>query len=222
MLRTWRAGVAVLGAALCLCTAQAGAAEAISAAETLLFQTDHLRQLRTPARLSYVYKKAGTAEPGFEDHVYLDVAAVKPDGSAQLTMDFLSGSRKRPTPDADNPRGNPVLLGFLERDIAEMKRLAGGAPNYFRKRIRLALAERAQVRSIGFTYGGKAFTGQEVSIEPYRDDPLHARFEKYVGKRYVFVLSEQVPGRVYQLRTTLEPAVMEETLTLVKDEGRTR
>lgn len=211
----------MLGAALCLGAAQAGAAEAISAAETLLFQSDHLR-LHAPARLSYAYKKAGTAEPGFEDHVYLDVAAVKPDGSAQVSMDFLSGSRKRPAPDAGNRHGNPVLLGFLERDIAEMKHLTGGAPNYFRKRIRLALAGRAQVRSIGFTYGGKAFTGQEVSIEPYRDDPLHARFEKYVRKRYVFVLSEQVPGGVYQLRTTLEPALMEETLTLAKDESRTR
>jgi hypothetical protein len=31
---------------------------------------------------------------------------------------------------------------------------------------------------------------------------MHARFEKYLHKTYLFVLSDQVPGGLYQLRTS--------------------
>jgi hypothetical protein len=133
-----------------------------------------------------------------------------------------------------------VLLGFLEHDIAEMKRLTGGSTNYFRKRIRMALAEAAQISREPIMYGGKKLEGQAVRIQPYLNDPLHARFEKYVGKTYTFVVSAQVPGGVYQVRTSLGnpgggsaatagsgasaqagapasgPPMIEESLTLVK------
>jgi len=42
-----------------------------------------------------------------------------------------------------------------------------------------------------------------VRIQPYLHDPMHASFEKYVRKTYTFVLSEQVPGGLYELRTSL-------------------
>lgn len=213
-------GARLLGLAALLGAAHGAGAQPIAPAETLLFQTNHLGQLRPPAKLTYAYRKTGSIEPGFEDEVRLELAGINPDGSAKVTLHFLSGSRKRAAPDAENPQGNPVLLGFLERDIAEMKRLTGGSANYFRKRIRLALAEHAQLRRIDVSYGGKASAAQEVSIEPYRDDPLRARFEKYANKRYVFVFGEQIPGGLYQLRTSVSgapgaPALMEETLTLV-------
>lgn len=96
-----------------------------------------------------------------------------------------------------------MLLGFLERDIAEMKRLTGGSTAYFRKRIRMALAEGAQVTSQTITYQGKSLPAQAVRIQPYLNDPMHARFEQYLHKTYTFVVSEQVPGGVYQLRSSL-------------------
>jgi hypothetical protein len=99
-----------------------------------------------------------------------------------------------------------VLLGFLEHDIAEMKRLTGGSVGYFRKRIRLALADGAQVTPQRITYGGKTVEAKAVRIQPYLDDPLHARFENYVRKTYTFVLSDQVPGGVYRVSTTLANA----------------
>jgi hypothetical protein len=72
-----------------------------------------------------------------------------------------------------------------------------------------------------------------VRIQPYLHDPMHARFEKYLRKTYTFVLSDQVPGGLYELRTSLgngaavrtaaapaaaSPAaapVIDETLTLI-------
>jgi hypothetical protein len=215
----------VCGAA-CVIAAQMAMAQDISPAETLLFQTNHLQQIHEPVELTYAYKAAGSVEPGFDDEVHVNVIKTNPDGSATASMRFLSGSRKLNIPDTGSSRGNPVVLGFLERDIAEMKRLTGGSANYFRKRIRLALAGAAQVRPVTFTYNGKQMEGQEVSAQPYVNDPLHERFEKYVNKKYVFIISKLVPGGVYKIRTSVpgggsgtmpkDKTITEETLTLIR------
>ena len=176
--------------------AQEKAGQRISPAETLLFQTKHLDQLRPPSVLLYKFRKAGSLEESFDDTVTLAL-----DASKATTVQFLSGPHRYPMPEIDHAEGNPVLLAFLERDIADMHRLTGGASNYFRKRIRLALAETAQVKTRRFDYLGQVREGREVCIEPYRDDPMRERFRQFAGKRYTFLLSTSVPGSVYQLRT---------------------
>jgi len=176
-------------------------AQAISSAETLLFETDHLARVKTPATLVYNFRKVSNVEPGFSDKVRLDLAKVK--GKINATLHFLSGEHKQEIPTLEEAHGNPVLLGFLEHDIAEMKRLTGGSTSYFRKRIRMALAQDAQVSMQSITYRDKALQAQVVRIQPYLHDPMHASFEKYVRKTYTFVLSEQVPGGLYELRTSL-------------------
>jgi len=178
------------------------AAQAVSQAETLLFETDHLAHIKPPAVLVYDFRKVSNVEKGFKDKVQLDLASSK--GKTSATLQFLSGAHKHDIPALEDAHGNPVLLGFLERDIAEMKRLTGGSTTYFRKRIRMALAEGAQVSTQSITYQGTSMPAQAVRIQPYLNDPLHARFEPYVHKTYVFIVSAQVPGGVYQLRSSLE------------------
>ncbi|WP_156648809.1 hypothetical protein [Massilia sp. Leaf139] len=192
-------GVAVLAAL------PAGAsAQPVSAAETLLFETDHLALMKVPATLVYEFRKQSNVEPAFTDKVELDVSRDK--GQVHAVLRFLSGERRRALPEADDAHGNPVLLGFLEHDIAEMKRLTGGSVTYFRKRIRMALADGAQVTPQRITWQGKTIEAQAIRIQPYLDDPLHARFEKYVRKTYTFVLSDGVPGGIYQVSTSLANA----------------
>jgi len=176
-------------------------ASAVSPAETLLFETDHLARVKAPAVLVYAFRKVSNVEPGFSDKVQLDLA--KGNSRTRATLHFLSGANKHDIPTLEEAHGNPVLLGFLERDIAEMKRLTGGSAGYFRKRIRMALADEAQVSAQTITYQGKTLPAQAVRIQPYLNDPLHARFEQYVHKTYTFIVSEQVPGGVYQLRSSL-------------------
>ena len=188
-------------------------AQPVSPAEVLLFETDHLARIKAPATLVYEFRKVSNVEPAFTDNVQLDVSRDK--GQLHAELHFLTGERKRDLPGIDDVHGNPVLLGFLERDIAEMKRLTGGSAGYFRKRIRMALAQGAQVMPQRITYQGKALDAKAVRIQPYLDDPLHARFENYVRKTYTFVISEQVPGGVYQLRTTLANAGADRPGTIV-------
>jgi len=176
-------------------------AQPVSPAETLLFETDHLARTTVPAALVYDFRKVSNIEPGFTDTVELDLT--RENGRMHARLRFLSGERKRELPDIDDAHGNPVLLGFLEHDIAEMKRLTGGSTTYFRKRIRMALANAGQLGKQTINFQGKSYEGQVVRIQPYLDDPLHARFEAYVHKTYTFILSEAVPGGVYQLSTSL-------------------
>ena len=196
---------------------------AVSPAETLLFETDHLARIKPPAVLVYDFRKVSNVEPGFSDKVSLDLADSK--GKTSATLHFLSGAHKHDIPALENAHGNPVLLGFLERDIAEMKRLTGGSAAYFRKRIRMALAEGAQLSAQSISFQGKSVPAQAVRIQPYLNDPMHARFEPYVHKTYIFIVSEQVPGGVYQLRSSLEHgggrAVASRTAAVVTEAGGT-
>jgi len=236
-LRQLRRQVRLLAPCACavLATFASGAvhAQPVSPAEVLLFETDHVGQLKAPVTLVYDFRKVSNVEPGFSDKVQLDLADIK--GKRSAAMHFLSGERERTLPAVDDVHGNPVLLGFLERDIAEMKRLTGGSATYFRKRIRMALAGRARVTEQAVHYGGKALQAKVVRIQPYLDDPMASRFARYVNKTYTFVVSEQAPGGVLELSTSLAspgqkgaavsdtdakaPAaapVIDETLTLVK------
>jgi hypothetical protein len=178
-------------------------AQPISPAEALLFETDHLARTKVPATLVYEFRHLSNVEPAFTDSVELEVSRSKDKGQVHAALRFLTGARMHTLPEVDDAHGNPVLLGFLEHDIAEMRRLTGGSVTYFRKRIRMALANSAQVTPQRISYGGKTVDGKAVRIQPYLDDPLHARFEHYVRKSYTFVLSDDVPGGIYQVRTSL-------------------
>jgi hypothetical protein len=214
----------LLGAAVvALCCAASpvwGQSEAISPAETLLFMSPHLKQVAPPSRLRYSFLKTGSLEKGFTDSIDVDFTS-EPDGSVKGVTRFFTGPRQIPCPDVEHAEGNPVLLHYLEREIHEMARLTGGKPNYFRKRIRLALAESAQIKPVDIKYGGQTIAAQQVTILPYENDPERARFERLATKRYVFTFSDKVPGSVYQLRGTVpgadaaaREAVLDETLTL--------
>ena len=207
--------------AIGLAASGAGAQDAISAAEKLLFLTDHLKNVVPPARLSYAFSKTGSAEAGFDDTVELRVRAL--DGAKQASVTFLSAERKTSCPEVTRAEGNPVLLCFLERDIREMERLTGGKSGYFRRAIRLALARSAKVARTRVSFGGRELAADEITVIPYADDPLKDRIGKYASKTYVFALGADVPGGVHSVRTFVPSPegspngapLLEERLTLV-------
>lgn len=176
-----------------------------SAAERLLLMGNQLQQVRPPTTLTYRFQRstgrrlAGSAgcRPGPRTAVRACRCAA--------TGAFLTGERRVTLPDLEQAQGNPVTLYFLEHDIREMQRLTKGQAHYFRKRIRMALYQGAQVRDVRFSYRGQTLAGQEIVIQPYLDDPNRARFEQLARKQYVFLLSIAVPGTVVSIRTTAGP-----------------
>ena len=214
---------AIVAIVLTLSLGIAFAAEKYSEAEVLLFETNHLKPIKQPETLHYAFKKNGTLEQGFEDTVKVRIEKVKPDGNKSVSTEYLTGDNNKEFATLDEAQGNPVVMFFLERDIHEMQRLTKGNWRYFQKRIRLALADEAEVRPITFLFNGKEAQGRQVKITPYSSDPQKARYEKFAGKTYVFALSDAVPGGVYQVRTVVpgastDAALVEETLTFVKEE----
>jgi hypothetical protein len=196
----------VLTLACALTAAQAGAATEFSAAEQALFVTNHLSTSKPSTTLHYRFRKSGSMEPGFDDTAAIALNA-QPDGKCcAAAAEFLSGPRRLALPAVEAAQGNPVILYFLERDIREMQRLTKGQPNYFRKRIRMAVAEAATITEVSLPYQGRSVAAKQITITPYADDPLRARFEQLINKRYIFTLSDAVPGGVLSIRTQVDAA----------------
>jgi hypothetical protein len=198
--RLRRAALACAVAWPCL----AVAAEDYSRAERAIFMSNHLANVRPPTSLQYRYVKGGSMEPGFEDRVTLKLTARADRSCCTASADFLSGSRRLTLPEVEAAEGNPVLLYFLERDIREMSRLTRGQQNYFRKRIRMAIYQGAEMRELTLPYRGKDVAARQFIVTPYVDDPLRERFAKLVGKRYTFTLSDAVPGGVLSVATQVD------------------
>lgn len=201
----------------------------ISPAEQALFQDAHLKDLHPPVQLRYGFERrtsvAGDPAASFSDQVSLQFGA-RPDGTCCTTQgQFLSGPRAMVLPDIESASANPVTLFFLEREVRELQRVTGGQAAHFRRRIRLALADAAQVSATTVRHGGRELPATLILITPYANDPLRSRFAAYAGTQYQFTLCSQVPGGVFSIRTTVpasegenqpdRPPRSEETLSLL-------
>jgi len=182
-------------------------AQALSQAEQRLFIDAHVANVDGAATLRYRYTKSGTLEENFEDEVRVVLAPSHTGAGMSAHVDYLSGERAIALPDLESAKGNPLVLFFLERDVREMQRLTGGQAAYFRKRVRLGLAEAAQVSPVAFELAGRRVDGVQIVLQPYAQDPLRTRFARYAGKTYRFTLSPEVPGTVFEMQTvTLDAA----------------
>ncbi len=182
---------------------QAADVDQFSIAEKRLFIDDHLRGLAGPTTLEYTYEKRGSLEAPVDDTARVVVGPAAAGGGHSVKVEYLTQTRKLELEDIDAANANPVILFFLERDLREMHRLTGGSINYYRKRIRMALAEGGQVEAVTRNLGPRRIAATSIHIAPYRDDPARSRYEKFAEKTYVFTLSDEVPGKVVELRSEL-------------------
>ena len=225
-LRFFFSAAPLLGAALLACCTQAFADQPVSVAENHLFLANHLGNLPPNAVLRYSYSKTGTLEAKRADSVKLTLSSGTAGSGREVHVDYLTGDQRFELPVMNEANGNPVILFFLERDVREMQRLTGGQSAYFRKRVRMALAEAAEVRPVTVEFAGREVAGQEITVHPYQDDPLRKRFERLADKSYTFTLSDQVPGMLYRMQTLVRgpaagdatPPLIEETISLVGTE----
>jgi hypothetical protein len=177
----------------------------LSPAQIALFESDHLKGIQHPDRLEYRFlREAGSGSTdqagsgSFTDRIDLDVRP-RDDQKKDVWVDFLTGERHMPFPPMIGFRGNPVLMFFLEHDVEEMQQLSGGPASYFRTRIRQAFVDRAQLKSIDVTHDGTASPGTEITLSPFTNDPRIAMFPQLKDKLYRFVLTDAVPGGIYEI-----------------------
>ena len=191
-------------------------------AETKLWMDDHLQNINKPGRLYYDFIKRGSFEEGFNDSVYLDILELNEDGSKNADLQFFTAERQQTVrrDNLVNVTGNPVLTIYMQGDVYEMNRLTDGSWRYFQRRIKSAFAEEATVEAVTFEFDGKQVSGEKISITPYLNDPRRRQFAAFAPKLYEFTLSEQVPGKLYQIKTVIpgqspeQEPLIEEILTL--------
>ena len=200
----WHIAFALVVATLSLPSPlQAADPSQFSIAEMRLFVDDHLRGVSEPTILEYTYTKRGSLEAPVDDTARVIVGPRSAGGTQSVKVEYLINTRKLELSDIDGANANPVILFFLEHELREMHRLTGGSINYYRKRIRMALAEDAQIKEVTLDIGPRRVAATEIHIAPYRDDPARSRYEKFAQKTYVFTLSDDVPGKVVELRSEL-------------------
>lgn len=211
----------LIGFIALLCGGAACAADASpepSAAERLLFMTPHLAGIKAPTTLRYAFVRSGDGG-SFTDAVTLQLTKAASRDCCKASGSFLSGERAQRVPEVDDASANPVLLYFLEYEVRQLQRKTKGGVAHFRRQIRLALVDRAELAPTRIEWAGREVAATTVQVSPFLDDPYRARFERDAVKRYSFVMSDAVPGGVYQIRSLLPAAgaaaAVEETLTLV-------
>jgi len=176
--------------------AWAAAGDDITPAERLIFLTDHLHGVAAQTELDYALIDSRQPSHSADTIKVLVVSEDNAKGDAQVSDH--SGSVALPI---GGLQCNPAIIYFLEHDIAEMQGLTGGQRRYFQQRLRLALAAGPRIETVPGEVGGKPVRARRIVVQPYLNDPNAERFAQYTGKRYTFLLADDVPGQVMQIRT---------------------
>ena len=193
----------LLAAALLLGQAQAQPAAPPSEAERLLFLHDHFAGSRRPQSLRYRYLEEARDQAPVTDQAVLTLSKDATGRCCDAHGDYLSSPRTVRLQDVPDAHGNPVLLYFLEGEVRRLQRTTNGQAAHFRRRIRQSLVDAATVSEGSIRWGGASVPARTVRVAPFLDDPFRARFSEQAATEYAFVLSDAVPGGVYQASATL-------------------
>ena len=202
--------------------ATALAAPGYSELNNALFDKAHMKNVTQPETLVYQYKRDSVIDDSREDTVKMSVSNIRNTGRCDLSFEFFTDKFNRPYQAMENQRGNGVFALFLEFDIHEMDRITGGEWRYFQRKLRWAFAEGAVKKIIEVDYQGKKVKAQQFIVQPYVNDPKNDRYKLYANKYYIFTLSEDIPGEIYQVRTVVpdgatwqegDPVLVDESIT---------
>ncbi len=171
-----------------------------------IFDKAHLRNIQEAGTLHYKYKKEHFVDGEREDTVDLVLSNLRNTGRKDTHVDFFSGPYNRPYQDRENQQGNTVAVFFLEFDVREMGKLFNKGNNnnrwhYLQKKVKWALAKGANKKEVNIDYNGKTIKGVQYTVQPYINDPKKSEFPLYASKYYIFTMSSEIPGEIYQVRT---------------------
>lgn len=203
-----------LAALALLLAAPAHAQEAgddYSKEQLLLFDTPHLRNIRSAASLYYDFRQHGAQTEAIDNRVTLKITGLSESGGKNLETAFLSGADGK-NHAIDDFHGNPLIMYFLEWDVTKMGRESAISRHYFRHLIRQAFLSGAASEEITFTHDGRRIKGHKVFFEPLASKKGDDRYKNYPAKRYEFVLADDIPGGIYSIATRLPGAAPEDEM----------
>lgn len=178
-------------------------AQAQDAPADILFMRPHLAGL--PAGTELVYrldrKVSDTAHLGepFSDDITLTLGAAAPDGSRDVGLRIFTGDRTRAVDGLGSLTGNPVLVIFLDRAVANLARLTGGKPHYLKARLRAALRDRATSTVVRTEFAGRTLEATRIVVRPFADGAEAGRLLGYEDSEFAFVVAEDAPGMLVEM-----------------------
>ena len=212
-MRTWRhlllCGLVMLALAAPPARAAGDGLEGLVAGSPAagIYGSDHLAQLPDKAVLVYGYRFEGTLlEKPFDDEVRLDFTRHNPADTGgergyDVAATLFPQTRNLQIGPLSAASVNPILLIFFQRDATQMGNGTGGSQHYFRNTIRRVLQtpDPESVRPVTIEFDGKQLAASEIAFRPFADDPNRDRLRQFVGKRYHFIVSDAVPGGIYEV-----------------------
>jgi hypothetical protein len=164
-----------------------------------VFGRNLMQGVSAPVRLHYRFAVQGEGgQPPVEGPLVMEVRGIKAEGDKEVFVDMLDGPNQRHLGPMSAREQNPLVLLLLQRDVAEMANLTGGAAGYFQQQIRRAFNGPAEVGGIEIELVGRKVQASRVVMRPFTADPRIDRFPQFKDKAYEFVVSDAVPGGLYR------------------------
>lgn len=194
----------------------------LSDAQKIIFDTPQLAGITSPTILKYRFERKGQFKDDFSDQVKLKVSNINPDGTRDVAFDFFTGNRRRTYPAIEHFHGNPLSMIYLQRDATELAKFTGGNVNFFRVSILYGFHDLAQVSDAEINGPNGTIKGQKVTLRPYEKAKRGPQLGPIERKTYEFIVSPEIPGQIYSIRTIVPPPegaaveapnMVEETLT---------
>ena len=204
--------------ALCL-SLQAAPVWAAETVAERVFGADLLAGVTEPTVLRYRFEITGKdVDPPYASHIDVDVREVAPDGAKSVFVDMFEGTEHRAVGPIAAHDQNPLVLVFLQRDVAEMAKLTGGAAVYFQQQVRRGFNEPALSEPYEVVLGDRKLAGRRLVMQPFANDPNIGRFPKFKDKAYEFIVAEGVPGGIYRVASSVPgpvdgQVILEEAVT---------
>ncbi len=88
----------------------------------------------------------------------------------------------------------------------------------------MAIASNNESEPVTIKLDGKEYQGEKIILYPFERIPKKSRLREFSDKRYEFIMSEEIPGKLYQIWTVINDPenssvpLLEERLTLVNVE----
>ncbi len=180
---------------------QTFAAEGFSEVNNALFDSPHMQSIKTAGKINYQYKRISTNEENQNDSVTVDVTNLSENGRTDQSYSFFTGKNQKNYPPLKNIIGNGIFMMFLEWDVHQLERQTQGSWRHFQRRIRWAMAAGAKKKEVEITYKDKKIKATQYRIQPYASDKKSERYGDYANKVYLFTLSMDIPGTIYEVRT---------------------
>jgi len=169
-----------------------------------IYGVNHLDSLPDKAELVFDYRFEGSLLPRpFNDDVLLNFTRHSTDDGFDVAATLFPHSRNLRIGPLPATKVNPILLIFFQRDATQMSNGTGGSQHYFRNTIRRVMQtpDLESRRTVTIEIDGGLVQAREITFQPFVADPNRARLRAYADKTYSFVLSDAVPGNVYEVRT---------------------